>query len=63
MNFTLTMNMDNAAFTENSSPEVEATRILHDLAGRVADRVLVPGALLVLRDFNGNKVGKAEVTQ
>lgn len=63
MNFTLTMNMDNAAFTENSSPEVEAARILHDLAGHVADRCLVPGASFDLRDFNGNKIGKAEVTE
>lgn len=63
MKFLLTMDMENAAFTENDEPEVEAMRILHKLAGQLSDVSFGPGQVYTLRDFNGNKVGEAEVTE
>ena len=63
MKFTLTMNMDNAAFTESGYPEVETARILRKLSGQVAGINLEPGDGFPLMDANGNKVGTAEVTE
>ncbi len=58
MKLKLTIEMDNAAFADGNSGN-EAARILQAAALRVAD-----GAReFNLRDFNGNKVGKAEVIE
>ena len=61
MKFTLTMDMGNAAFTENDEPEVEATRILHRLAEQLSSVSFGPGQVWPLLDYNGHKVGEAEV--
>ncbi len=47
-------NLDNDAFAKNASGEV--ARILSDLANQVDD-AMIEG--VILRDFNGNEVGKA----
>lgn len=59
MEFKLTMKMDNAVFGEQ--PEGEVARLLRELADYVSTRPLTPGDEYPLMDFNGNKVGKAEV--
>ncbi len=63
MKFLLTMDMENAAFMVDDEPEMEAARILRKLAERVWKRSLVPGESFILRDFNGNRVGEAEVVE
>jgi len=63
MKFTLTMNMDNAAFTDGGCSEDEVVRLLHELAGYVSDSCLAPGTDFILMDINGNRVGNAEVTE
>lgn len=63
MQFNLTIHCDNAAFdpegeTTGEGPEV--ARILRALADRIEDAAdSTPGALLALRDVNGNTVGRA----
>ena len=59
MQATLTIQMDNAAFEENS---VELARILQDIAHKIEQRGgVVAGDSFVAMDLNGNRVGKLEV--
>jgi len=59
MQATLTIQMDNAAFEENS---VELARILQDIASEIEQRGgVVAGDSFVAMDLNGNRVGKLEV--
>lgn len=51
--FTLSINTSNAAFEEN--PSFEVARILHYLAKKLRESECTQG---VVRDFNGNTVGK-----
>lgn len=53
---TITIKMDNAAFTEY--PDGEVVRILQDLAAKVFERGLVD---MPCMDINGNKVGEFKV--
>jgi len=59
MTLNIRIKMDNSAF--EPSPGVEVARILHDLANRCEENDCTPGDSVGLRDFNGNKVGTAEV--
>ena len=60
MKFTITINMDNAAFEDgNAGPE--CARILRDLADECDTCDMQPGPVLSLRDVNGNTVGEAVV--
>lgn len=52
----IVMNLGNAAFEDDPG---EVARILRDLADKVENGVS-EGDEFVLRDINGNKVGKAE---
>ena len=59
MQATLTIQMDNAAFEENS---VELARILQDIADKIEQRGgVVAGDSFVAMDLNGNRVGELEV--
>lgn len=63
--FTLTMNLDNAAFFDEAGeprPEPEIARILRRLADYIegsSDLSPGDGAMYTLRDINGNVVGRA----
>lgn len=58
MKFTLTINMDNAAF--DGAPRYEVRRIL----GHVRDDVSTVGKVEGrVRDVNGNTVGRWEITE
>jgi len=57
MNCKIEFNMDNAAFCD--IPEVEAARILKD----AAEKIEAGQQEFSLMDFNGNVVGKVEITQ
>ena len=67
MKLKLTIRMDNAAFENNEGPEV--ARILRRLAGEYEERNRLlgyPGApreCTILKDVNGNTVGRAEVVE
>lgn len=61
MNLTITLNTDNAAFCD--TPEIEAARILHELADRVEATGLQSGSKFKLHDFNGNTVGELKATK
>ena len=55
----ITIKTDNAAFS--GDPETEAARILRQLAGRLECYGMpTPGDPIILMDYNGNRVGKAE---
>lgn len=56
MKMTVEMDMDNAAF--GGYPEGEASRILRE----AAERVYQGDGVVILRDVNGNIVGKLEIT-
>jgi len=56
MEFTLSFNMDNAAF--QFEPEQEVSRILLE----VAEKVELGVTRTIIRDANGNKVGGWEIT-
>jgi hypothetical protein len=60
MTLTITIDMDNAAFEDDT--EGECARILKDLAEKI-DKGFGPTEYgnVTLRDVNGNTVGKAEV--
>ncbi len=60
MRFELHLGMDNAAFEE--VPGFELARILRELADKVEVATPEVGAVLRLRDINGNRVGVAMVT-
>lgn len=55
MRFTLSFQMDNAAFDEN--PAREVARILFDAAQRIESTDKVPEYFENLRDLNGNTIG------
>lgn len=55
MEFTLKINMDNSAFDQHVEGELK--RILHKLGNDVNNMT----DEYIIRDINGNKVGKAEV--
>jgi len=52
--------MDNEAFEGYNGDE--CARILHNLASWMRGVSIDPGDEKILVDYNGNKVGKAEVT-
>tara|TARA_R100001510_G_C7485514_1_gene95609 strand:+ start:154 stop:327 length:174 start_codon:yes stop_codon:yes gene_type:complete len=54
MAITIQFDTDNAAF-DSESYDYEVMKILHDLAGKD----LSPGSDHVIRDSNGNSIGKA----
>ncbi len=57
-NFTLTINLDNAAFEE--APDHEVARILKDAAHRIENGFYPEHTGgMVLKDINGNTVGRA----
>lgn len=62
---TLNIELENDAFAE--APNVEAARILRELATLIADSgdtlTFEPCTLCHLRDINGNKVGTAQVVE
>lgn len=62
MKLKIDIEMDNAAFEDK---ELEAARILADLASRMETGQLgvEPGNRLALMDVNGNRVGEARVTR
>jgi hypothetical protein len=59
MDFTVNINMDNAAFDE---PDEELARILKELASKLESSGIWADGI-ALRDINGNKVGNAEVKE
>ena len=59
MKLTLSINFDNAAF--EGSPENEVARILLELAHEISMELRFDGKIFVLRDYNGNTVGKAVI--
>lgn len=66
MKFTVHISTDNAAFhpvseDEEFRPGPEVARILRELADQVEYSQLVPGVPIRLRDYNGNRVGYAEL--
>ena len=66
MKLKITINMENAAFSNDDNDSTsgrEAARILRELADDFAARDLLPDESIVLMDINGNKCGQAKVTQ
>lgn len=64
MKFLLTINMDNAAFAEDEGGGIELARILREVADRVDGRIgPEAGSYGGVRDTNGNKCGRWEVTE
>lgn len=61
MTLKITLTMDNAAFEPD--PGIEVARILRALADRAEVESIEDGRRMVLRDFNGNSCGKAEVVR
>lgn len=61
MKLTITMDLDNAAFSDGGAEEVG--RILADLATRIPDPLDQTGGELSLHDANGNHCGTAEITE
>lgn len=59
MKATITIQMDNDAFTWN--PAEELARILRELAARVTDNTILAGTEMIARDINGNRVGSLVV--
>lgn len=57
---TIKINMDNAAF--NHSRELEAARILENIAYKLKDVTLSAGEV-PLKDWNGNTCGLVTVTE
>ncbi len=60
MKFILSIQMDNAAFCEDTNGR-EIASILHNLADKIDGYNLTAGDSTVLYDSNGNKVGVALV--
>ena len=57
----ITIRTGNAAFNSECPAEIETARILRVLADRVeAGGMPDPGDPIILMDYNGHKVGKAE---
>lgn len=56
---TIRIETDNSAFEGN--PFWEVSRILHDLATKLADDSPKP-VTIILRDINGNKTGTCKIT-
>lgn len=61
MKLEIEIQMDNAAFEDNSGSE--AARILRKLADRIDGESCTHGDVTPLIDLNGNRVGKATVTE
>mgnify|MGYP007100042967 CR=1 FL=1 len=62
MRYTLTIDMDNAAFTDDGNDgQTELARILRDHADRIDRGQLPAGPTCVVRDLNGNDVGRAKI--
>ena len=61
MTLTITIAMDNAAFTDESNG-FEVARILRTLAMELDGSILQPGDKSPAMDVNGNRVGQAVVT-
>lgn len=66
MDITITINTDNAAFSDDARAEV--ARILHELAYRVdgIHKPVIycdPGDSDDVRDINGNTIGKVTITE
>ena len=60
MTLTIRVELDNAAFEEGGSEEVE--RILTNLCGRLPEPLDQTGGEYSLHDANGNYCGSAEIT-
>ena len=60
MDLNITLNMDNAAFTDGNG--FEAARILTEIANQMKDHSLEVGDSYPLRDYNGNRVGELTIT-
>lgn len=60
MKATISINANNAAFKNEAG--TETARILRQLADDLEGRDLLPGESTNLRDINGNKVGRFEVS-
>ncbi len=58
MKFKLEIEMENAAFEEQQEG-YEASRILNNLANKIAPYSLAIGDTFPLKDVNGNRVGTA----
>ena len=57
----ITIRTGNAAFNSECAAEIETAHILRALADRVeAGGMPDPGDPIILMDYNGNRVGKAE---
>ena len=66
MTFTLTIEMDNAAFEASEDDRrsgTELAAILKRAAGMVNDEELQDGWYQTFRDSNGNRVGEAKVSE
>jgi hypothetical protein len=61
MTLTITIKMDNAAFSEDNGAEV--ARILAKFAREVESHTLEPDDSYKLRDINGNTVGTVSVSE
>jgi len=59
MRFMVSFDMDNDAFREDTGPEV--ARILRDVARTVEHYTLEPDDGALIRDSNGNTVGRYDV--
>ena len=57
MDYTITINCNNAAFAEDEAPEI--ARILHELADGISNQTIPMN--VKLRDINGNVVGSAKM--
>jgi hypothetical protein len=60
MTLTITIDCDNAAFTDNVGGE--AARILRELADKICDYADLGGGDIRLMDINGNRVGECSVS-
>ncbi len=67
MRLTITIDCDNAAFGDSSDPYRplgnELARILKEESEKLMLWYLEPGDKWVIRDVNGNTVGKVKVTR
>jgi len=59
MDITITINTDNAAFSDNTGMEV--SRILENLAHKMEEFEFIDGDYIPLRDVNGNRVDELKV--
>lgn len=62
MKVTITISMDNAAFTDGNNGD-ELARILRELARYVENDDLVSGEVRLVSDLHNNRVGELKVTR